>query len=87
LKKFGKPIEKSKFENLVTLLQLTPFVEFLAMAEKNQSTRQNFPSLTSFQLNYWPVLETLPQWEHFIQKGGQNFYLLILLVFIVKIIF
>jgi hypothetical protein len=44
LKKFGKSIEKSKIENLVvTMLQLTPFVEFLAMAEKIRSTRGNFP--------------------------------------------
>jgi hypothetical protein len=43
LKKFGKPIEKSKFENLVTLLQLTPLVGFLAMTEKICSTRENFP--------------------------------------------
>jgi hypothetical protein len=34
LKKFGKLIEKSKIENLVTLLQLTPLVGFLAIAEK-----------------------------------------------------
>jgi hypothetical protein len=43
LKKFGKPIEKSKIENLVTLLQLTPLVGLLAMAEKIHSTRGNFP--------------------------------------------
>jgi hypothetical protein len=43
LKKFGKPIEKSKIENLVTLLQVTPFVGFLAMAEKIWSTRGNSP--------------------------------------------
>jgi hypothetical protein len=43
LKKFGKPIEKSKIENLVTLPQLTPLVGFLAMAEKIRSTRGNFP--------------------------------------------
>jgi hypothetical protein len=60
LKKIGKPIEKSKIENLVTLLQLTPLVGFLAMAEKIQGTRENFPLLTSFQLKYWPVSETLP---------------------------
>jgi hypothetical protein len=59
LKEIGKPIEKSKIENLVTLLQLTPLVGFLAMAEKIQSTRGNFPSLVSFQLKYWLVLETL----------------------------
>jgi hypothetical protein len=34
LKKVGKPIEKSKVENLGTLLQLRPLVGFLAMAEK-----------------------------------------------------
>jgi hypothetical protein len=34
LKKFEKPIEKSKFENLVTLLQLTPLAGFPAMAGK-----------------------------------------------------
>jgi hypothetical protein len=39
LKKFGKPIKKSKIENLVTLLQLTPSVGFLAMAEKIRSIR------------------------------------------------
>jgi hypothetical protein len=43
LKKFGKSIEKSKIENLVTLLQLTPFGGFLTMAEKIRSTRENFP--------------------------------------------
>jgi hypothetical protein len=61
LKKFGKSIEKSKIENLVTLLQLTPLVGFLAMAEKIRSTRGNFPQLTSFQFKYWSVLETLPR--------------------------
>jgi hypothetical protein len=40
LKKFGKPIEKSKIENLATLHQLTPLVGFLAMAEKFWSTRE-----------------------------------------------
>jgi hypothetical protein len=34
LKKFGKPIKKSKIENLATLLQRTPAVGFPAMAEK-----------------------------------------------------
>jgi hypothetical protein len=43
LKKFGKSIEKSKIENLVTLLQLTPRVGFLAMAGKIRTTRENFP--------------------------------------------
>jgi hypothetical protein len=43
MKKFEKPIEKSKFENLVTLLQLTPLVGFLSVAEKIRSTRENFP--------------------------------------------
>jgi hypothetical protein len=43
LKKFGKPIEKSKIENLATLLKLTPLVGFLAMAGKIQSTLGNFP--------------------------------------------
>jgi hypothetical protein len=43
LKKFGKSIEKSKFENLLTLFQLTPLVGFLAMAEKIRNTRGNFP--------------------------------------------
>jgi hypothetical protein len=43
LKKFGKSIEKSKIENLVTLLQLIRLVGFSAMAEKIQSTRENFP--------------------------------------------
>ncbi len=57
LKKFGKSIEKSKIEKLVTLLQLTPFVEFLAKAGKIRSTRENFPQLTSFQLKYLSVLE------------------------------
>jgi hypothetical protein len=42
LKKFEKSIEKSKIENLVTLLQLTPHVGFLAMAEKIRSTRGKF---------------------------------------------
>jgi hypothetical protein len=60
LKKIEKPIEKSKIENLVTLLQLTPLVGFLAMTEKIPNTRGNFPSLTSFQLKYWLVLKTLP---------------------------
>jgi hypothetical protein len=46
LKKFEKPIKKTKIENLATLLQLTPLVGFLA--------------ITSFQLKYWLVLETLP---------------------------
>jgi hypothetical protein len=32
LKEFGKTIEKSKTENLVTLLQFTPLVGYLAMA-------------------------------------------------------
>jgi hypothetical protein len=43
LKKFGNSIEKSKIENLVTLLELVPFVGFPAMAEKNGSPRGNFP--------------------------------------------
>jgi hypothetical protein len=43
LKKNGKPIEKLKIENLVTLLQLTPLVGFPAMAEKIRSTRESFP--------------------------------------------
>jgi hypothetical protein len=43
LKKIGNPIKKSKTENLATLLQLTPIVEFLAMAGKIRSTRENFP--------------------------------------------
>jgi hypothetical protein len=43
LKKFEKSIEKSKIENLVTLLQLRPLVGFLAMAEKIRSTRRNLP--------------------------------------------
>jgi hypothetical protein len=34
LKKFGKPIEKSEIENLVTLLQFPPLVGFPAMARK-----------------------------------------------------
>jgi hypothetical protein len=32
LKKFGKSIKKSKFENLVTLLLFTPLVGSLALA-------------------------------------------------------
>jgi hypothetical protein len=60
LKEIGKPIEKSKIENLVTLLKLTPFVGFLAIAEKIHSTQGNFPSLTSFQHKHWSLLETLP---------------------------
>jgi hypothetical protein len=60
LKKFGKSIEKSKIENLATLLQLKPLVGFLAKAEKIRSTRGNFPQLTSFQVEFWSVLETLP---------------------------
>jgi hypothetical protein len=52
LKKFGKPIEKSKIENLATLLQLPSLVGFPAMAEKIQSTRGNFTQVTSFQLKY-----------------------------------
>jgi hypothetical protein len=43
LKKFGRSIEKSKIENLATLLQLKPLVGFLAMAGKIGSTRGNFP--------------------------------------------
>jgi hypothetical protein len=43
LEKFGKPIEKFKIENLVTLLQLRPPVGFLAMAGKIQSSRENIP--------------------------------------------
>jgi hypothetical protein len=34
LKKFEKPIEQFKIENLITLLQLTPLVEFQAKAGK-----------------------------------------------------
>jgi uncharacterized protein YybS (DUF2232 family) len=45
LEKFGKSIEKSKIENLVTLLQLTPLVGFLAMAEKIRSTRSIMPKI------------------------------------------
>jgi hypothetical protein len=41
LKKSGKPIEKSKIENLVTPLQLTR-LGFLAIAEKFRSTRGDF---------------------------------------------
>jgi hypothetical protein len=52
MKKIGKPIEKSKIENLVTLLQLTPFVGFLEMVGKIRSIRENFPLLTSFKLKY-----------------------------------
>jgi hypothetical protein len=33
LKKIGKPIEKIKIENIVTLPQLTPLIGFLAMGE------------------------------------------------------
>jgi hypothetical protein len=43
LTKFGKTIKKSKIENLVTLLQLTPLVGFSTMAGKIRSTRENFP--------------------------------------------
>jgi hypothetical protein len=46
LKKFEKPNEKSKIENLVTLLQLTPLVGFPAMAGKIRSTCKKF-SLTN----------------------------------------
>jgi hypothetical protein len=46
LKKFEKPIEKSKSENLLTLLQLTPLVGFLAMAEKIPKFPRKF-SLTN----------------------------------------
>jgi hypothetical protein len=42
LEKFGKPIEKSKIENLVTLPHLTPLVGFLPMAGKIRSTRRSF---------------------------------------------
>jgi hypothetical protein len=38
-----KPIEKSKIENLATLLQLARLVRFLAMAEKIRNTRGKFP--------------------------------------------
>jgi hypothetical protein len=41
-KNFGIPIKKSKFENLATLLRLTPLVGFLAMAVKIRSTRGKF---------------------------------------------
>jgi hypothetical protein len=43
LKKIEKPIEKSKIENLATLLHFTPPVGFPAMAGKIHSTRSNFP--------------------------------------------
>jgi hypothetical protein len=56
LKKFEKSIEKSKIENLATLLQPTPLIGFLAMAEKIRSTRENFAQLTSFQRQYCSVL-------------------------------
>jgi hypothetical protein len=46
--KSGKPIEKSKNENLVTLPQLTPLLGFSVMAEKIQSARKKFSQLTSF---------------------------------------
>jgi hypothetical protein len=59
LKKFEKPIKKSKIENLATLLQLAPLVGFLPTAGKIRRTRENFPSLTSFCLKYWLVLEFL----------------------------
>jgi hypothetical protein len=47
IKHFWRKFEKflkiyRKIENLVTLLQLTPLVGFLAMAEKIQSSRGNF---------------------------------------------
>jgi hypothetical protein len=57
LKKFEKAIEKSQFENLVTLLQLTPPVGFLPMAEKIRNARKNFPSLAS-PINTMSVLGT-----------------------------
>jgi hypothetical protein len=43
LENFEKPIKKSKIENLVALLQLTPLVGFLPIAGKIRSTRENFP--------------------------------------------
>jgi hypothetical protein len=52
LKKFEKPIEKSKIENLATLLQFPSLAGFPAMAEKIQSTRGNFTQVTSFQVKY-----------------------------------
>jgi hypothetical protein len=43
LKKIGKPIEKSKIESLVTLLQLTRLAGFLPMAGKIRGNRENVP--------------------------------------------
>ncbi len=40
-KKLENQSKNPKIENLATLLQLTPFVGFLAMAEKIRSTRGN----------------------------------------------
>jgi hypothetical protein len=59
LKKIGKPIEKSKIEILVTLLQLTPLVGFPAMAEKIlfNYTQKNFTC--TIQGNYENVLVSL----------------------------
>jgi hypothetical protein len=51
LKNFGKPIEKCKIENLATLLQLTPLVGFLAMAEKFGVFREIFINELAFNLN------------------------------------
>jgi hypothetical protein len=40
-------MEKSKVENLATLLQLTSLVGFITMVGKIRNTRENFPSLTT----------------------------------------
>ncbi len=40
------------------------------MAEKIRSTRGNIPQLTSFQLKYWSVFETLPcLWNFWLHLG------------------
>jgi hypothetical protein len=52
LKKFGKSVEKSKFENLVTLLQLIPLIGFLTKAEKIGSTRGNFIKCVFVKINF-----------------------------------
>jgi hypothetical protein len=51
LKKIEKPIEKSKFENLVTLLQLTPLVDFWQWREKFEVPAEIFHKLLAFDLN------------------------------------
>ncbi len=91
MNKFGNLLEKSKIDNLVTLFQLTPLVGFLPMAGKICSTRENFPKLTSFQLKYWLVLETLTcLWNFRLRLGKkwtfQQFLPFMVVVIVVKVV-